>query len=154
MDSKQIENCLFSKKISKRYFLGVFPIDKLPLRRIKRPCSIVCNTDPSHKEGKHWVAIFLPKFGKVEYFDSFGIKPTNEEIYEFISKNGKEYKYNSRQIQSNKSTTCGKFCILFILFRSRNLKYNDFINLFINDKSFNEFYVQTIFNKFFDNLNI
>lgn len=149
MDTIQIEKLMRTNILTKKKFLGVFAIDKLPMKKLKRPCSIICNTDPSFKSGKHWIAFFLPKFGKIEYFDSFGLRPMNQEIYKFISMNGNEYKYNSKQIQSNKSKTCGKFCIMFLLFRSKNLKYIDFINLFINDKKYNEKYINKIFIKTF-----
>lgn len=147
MNTVDLEKILKNNFFTRKNFLGVYAIDMLPIKKLKRPYSIICNTDPSYRSGKHWVAIFLPKFGKLEYFDSFGIKPTNEEIYELIAKNGKEFKYNSKQIQSNKSVTCGKFCIMFLLFRSKNLRYKDFIDLFLNDKNYNESYIKTMFKK-------
>jgi len=35
-----------------RRFDGVFTADRLP----NDPCLLVCNTDPSHRLGEHWVA--------------------------------------------------------------------------------------------------
>jgi hypothetical protein len=32
----------------------------------------VCNTDPSTKPGRHWIAIYVDEDGGREYFDSFG----------------------------------------------------------------------------------
>ena len=147
MNTTEIIECIEKNHKAKKIFLGVFPIDLLPIRKIKRPCSIICNTDSSDQSGTHWVALFLPKIGKIEYFDSFGMKPMNDEIYKFILMNGGQYIHNDKQIQSNNSDTCGKFCIFFILFRTRNLKYRDFINLFTNDKIYNEKFVKYLFNK-------
>ena len=148
MNTNEIIICINKNKEARKKFLGVFPIDLLPLEKMKRPCSIICNTDTSDKGGTHWIAIFIPKIGKIEYFDSFGLKPLNQEIYKFFDFNGVNYVYNNKQIQSNESNTCGKFCVLFILFRSRNLNYRDFLNLFTNDKIYNEKFVENLYKKF------
>jgi len=50
-----------------RDFDGVFSLDTLP----DRPRLLVCNTDPSYRPGRHWVAICV-KDGPGEYFDSLG----------------------------------------------------------------------------------
>ena len=38
-----------------RDFDGVFSVDRLP----SKPHLLVCNTDPSHRPGEHWVAIYV-----------------------------------------------------------------------------------------------
>ena len=52
-------------------FDGVHAADQLH-SPLKHPTSMVVNTDPSWKQGRHWVAIYLPNSGSLEYFDSFG----------------------------------------------------------------------------------
>jgi len=43
--------------------------DRLP----NEPRLLVCNTDPSHRLGEHWVVIYVDDEGRYgEYFDSFG----------------------------------------------------------------------------------
>ena len=54
-----------------RDFDGVFSVDTLP----DRPRLLVCNTDPSHRPGRQWVAICVND-GRGEYFDSFGRRPS------------------------------------------------------------------------------
>lgn len=149
MNTQEIVSCLRQFNFSSKFFRGVFSIDKLPKMKIKRPFSIVINTDHSDGPGLHWVAIWTPLIGKIEYFDSFGYPPMNPEIILFINLNGKSFIYNNMQVQSNLTSSCGKFCILFILFRSRNIPYKMFLNLFYCNKKYNEYYVKTLFNEFY-----
>ena len=37
---------------------------------------LVCNTDPAHRAGEHWVVMYVDDEGKFgEYFDSLGRPP-------------------------------------------------------------------------------
>ena len=147
MNTIEIINSLKECSITNKLFIGVFPIDLLPVKKLKRPFALICNTDKSSEPGTHWVAIFAPKFGEIEYFDSFGMKPLNSEIIEFINLNGISYKYNKKQIQSNKSKTCGKFGVIFIYYRSKKIQYNKFIQIFSDNKSYNEKLINHLFAK-------
>ena len=42
-----------------RRFDGVCAAERLP----NDPCLLVCNTDPSHRLGEHWVAIYVDEEG-------------------------------------------------------------------------------------------
>ncbi len=86
MDTNQINRVLKSYIFTRKEFCGVLPIDYLPIKKIKRPCSFVINTDKSSLPGKHWFAIYLPLKGKIEYFDSFGIKPLIKKRFTYFSK--------------------------------------------------------------------
>ena len=149
MNTQEIELCLRQNYFFSQFFRGVYAIDLLPIKKFKRPSSIICNTDNSNGPGVHWVAIWLPKNGKAEYFDSFGIKPLNTEIEIFLKMNGIKYEFNPKQIQSSKSNSCGKFCILFILFRSRKILFKNFLNLFSTDLNYNEKLINQLFNKIY-----
>ena len=150
MNTSEIEDCIEKFNFSSNIFHGVFPIDLIPCKKLKKPCSLIVNTDKSTGKGKHWVALFLGKHGKLEYFDSFGFRPLNQEIINFIQFNGDDYIYNSKQIQSNRSDTCGKYCVMFILFRSKNINYDTFLNIFKNNKSYNELLINKLFSNLYD----
>jgi hypothetical protein len=79
MDSYKIDQLFKKYKFTNDQYCGVLPIDKLPLRKVKKPCCFIVNTDDSTLPGTHWFAIYIPKKGKIEYFDSFGLKPINQE---------------------------------------------------------------------------
>ena len=51
-----------------RDFDGVFSVDNLP----ESPHLLVCNTDPSDRPGRHWIAIYVDNEGRGDFFDSFG----------------------------------------------------------------------------------
>jgi len=148
MDTIQINHVMQKYKFTKNQFCGVIPIDKLPLKKVSRPCSFIINSDKSTLPGKHWFAIYLPKKGNIEYFDSFGLKPLNQEVYEFFKKNG-NWIYNKIQLQSNTSKSCGKFTALYIAYRSKGLTYKDFISIFSKDKYYNEKLIKILFKKLY-----
>ena len=64
------------------------------------PASYVFNTDPREKSGTHWVAVYIDKNGKGEYFDSFGKKP-QKDILNFMRKLCTEIKYNNKCFQQD-----------------------------------------------------
>jgi len=70
VNSDEIERFLRARV---RDFDGVFSIDNLP----DDPHLLVCNTDPSYKPGRHWIAIYIED-GRGEFFDSFGHRPNIE----------------------------------------------------------------------------
>ena len=45
-----------------RRFDGVVAADRLP----NEPRLLVCNTDPSHRLGEHWVAIYVDDEGRCD----------------------------------------------------------------------------------------
>ena len=60
-------------------FLGVFPSDHLPCVyeiSSRTPCCYMANSDPSNEIGTYCVAFFHPTPKVIEFFDSFGKKPT------------------------------------------------------------------------------
>ena len=52
MNSDEIDRFLRRRL---RDFDGVFSVDNMP----KDPHLLVCNTDPSDKPGRHWIAIYI-----------------------------------------------------------------------------------------------
>ncbi len=147
MDTHQLIDLLKRDKYSKKYFCGVLSIDQLPIRKIKRPCSLIINNQDSSLPGEHWFAIHLPKFGKIEYFDSYGIQPINRQVYDLIQMNGNKFFYNSKEIQSANSENCGKFCVFYIYLRSRNYSMKQIQKFFISDKNTNDLFINNFFNK-------
>lgn len=128
-----------------KHFLGVFPIDKLPVKLNKKQF-FVANLDPSYKEGSHWICFVRLNNTECEIFDSLGVKI--ETILPYISFNQKlTFLYNSTPVQSLSSTLCGKFVITFLIERMLNqtMDFNDLLedifssNLFTNDNTVTQF---------------
>lgn len=106
------------------------------------------NTDPLGKEGQHWLAFYYDINGKCTFFDSFGHSPAFFGLEAYIEKTSTKWEYNTQQLQSIFSSTCGYYCIYFILLKSRNFKMCDILNLF-NKTNFNinDYIVSKIFNE-------
>lgn len=109
-----------------KHFGGVYAIDQLPLV-LKKPQSYIINLDPSYKEGSHWVAINFDIFGTANYFDSYGRAPDGN-ILTFIERFApRGYTYSKNKYQDDYSSSCGYFCIIFVLLaKSPNKFYNLF----------------------------
>ena len=84
MDGGQVANILLRDPFVQPIFQGVFSSDHLPQLPVKhRPAAFVVNTDPSRRPGEHWIALYLPTRGPVEYFDSYGKPPKVDSIRTF-----------------------------------------------------------------------
>ena len=81
-------------------FDGVFSIDTLP----DTPHLLVCNTDPAHESGRHWIAIAVED-GRGEFFDSFGRRP-NAVFKRYLNRHCLSWIFNDKQLQSVTSKLC------------------------------------------------
>ena len=103
-------------------WLGVFARDELPdLKKERRPFALVLNTDPRSKPGQHWLALYGPKQGPIELFDSFGLPPRSYGLANF------SLTYSRIQLQSSFSAVCGHYAIYFIC--NRSSKQNSFYSI-------------------------
>lgn len=116
-----------------RYFYGVYPANKLP-RTFLKPAIFVVNTDPSHKEGTHWLAMYIPRKGPAEYFDSYGLKP--KYFKKFLNRNASSYIYSNKRLQGDYSSYCGHYCCVFLHCRSRGVKMQELLKIF-SQENFN-----------------
>src|SRR5664279_2080844 len=94
MNTSQIDSILESDSVCKSLFQGVYSVDTLP----SKPRLLVCNTDPSTKPGSHWIAIYVDKNGRGEYFDSFGRAP-QREFEHYMNKHCRVWTFNKKQLQ-------------------------------------------------------
>lgn len=134
----EILNILNERIKEKNCSIIVTSIDRLP-RRFKLPLYLVCNLDPSCCRGSHWITVYICEINKGNniifsytffyslfyparkglYLDSFGKKaPT--EIARFFFKHRVTYEINPFPVQSPSSTTCGMFCVFFLILCSKN----------------------------------
>lgn len=120
MDSKQIHTILHSdSNVKDNNFLGVFPIDLIPMSAIKYPCSLVINTKPSSHTGEHWIGLYKDSKNSGVYFDSFGLPPYNLPEVGDVLEHCTEWTFNNKRLQSDFSSVCGEYVIFFITFMSR-----------------------------------
>lgn len=153
MNSSEINAILKFNQKTKPFFQGVYASDTLPIHITKLPILLICNTDPISKPGEHWVSIFISQKRKGEYFDSFGLPPSNQNIINFLKRNCKELKYNKHMIQSLFSNYCGQFCIMYVYHKANKKSLNFFLKLFnrkkpiLNNNIVFKFFNKTLCNK-------
>ena len=141
MNNLQIEDYLKNDP----NFLGCFPHDSLSKdsgdiifdmmynkecnnNKKRKTRSIIINTDSGR--GEHWVAMVLTK-GKCFYFDSFGLPIINTNMLNYVK--NKKYKtvtYSNQCIQDFLSTSCGLFCIAFVMYVKNRKDYLSFLSIF------------------------
>ena len=118
MDNLSINQVMFKNPVTRKYFLGTFPADRIP-RVNKFPASFVVNMDNSDKLGSHWVAMYIPSRNTIYYYDSFGIKPSNPNIRRYLRRFKHPFE-NKITFQSLITDICGYYVMYFIYMSSRN----------------------------------
>ena len=111
-------------------FKGTYPCDLVPISLNIKPQAFVVNTENSRSPGEHWVGLII-KQTNCWYFDSLGNELQNQEVLHSLRKIGvKKYFFNHKQIQSVNSSSCGYFCIAFVLSFILGISYEDFLSEF------------------------
>ena len=139
MNSTQIEKVLIRR--CRGQFLGVFAKDTMPrVLPAQRPILLVCNTDVKSQPGEHWIAIYIGKTHRGEFFDSFG-RPPEPTFAQFLARNCVGWRHNNRQIQSSVSYFCGQYCCFYCLYKSIDTDLLAITGCFSNDTGLNDYMV-------------
>ena len=133
MDTQTIERFIARDPICGSSFQGVFSIDTLP----RNPHLLICNTDPSYKPGRHWIADYVDQRGRGEFFDSFG-RPPDKHFERYMNEHCVNWTFNDKQLQSVISSFCGHYCCFYCVFRSRCVDMIRIVNLIMRDAAFND----------------
>ena len=104
----------------------------------------IYNLEPSYMNGSHWVATYV-KNGIVNYFDSFGMPPS-QELVDHVKKKKLILLHQNNQIQNINTTTCGYFCLYFLNEMNKGTSYYDLLKVFnIHDTMKNEKFIENHF---------
>ncbi len=128
MDMKQICAALEMDRATKLLSRFVGPCNRLP-KVIARPACIVVNTDPSHKPGTHWLAIFFGNNGIGEFFNSFGNQPART-FENYLTKHSRTSYYNPVPLQHPLTSICGQYCIYYLVKRARGVPVDEIVSTF------------------------
>lgn len=106
---------------------GWYCKDKIP-KNLKNGWYVINMQNSTDGDGTHWVCMkYSPNL--ISYYDPFGVAPP----LEVLKKANHELIYNTIQIQDEKSTACGFFCIACILCDySWKMKPYDFFKYFLS----------------------
>jgi hypothetical protein len=140
MDTTQIRRLIQSDTRARDMLGGVLPCDLLPQTRLKNKTLFVINKDPKHLPGSHWVAAYIePERKNCVFFDSYGQKPNNRYINNFLKMNAFSCEYNVDNLQGPCSNVCGLYCLFFCYHISRGRSLNQIVQHFnIRTKSLND----------------
>ena len=143
MNAIQITTTINSDPITRKHFCGVYALDKLPNVIEKYPCGIIANTDRSDEPGTHWVALYFQSFENAQFFDSYGNHPDfyNNIFSNYLDTHSVNWTFNPKILQSVTSAVCGQYCIFFLSYKSRGYSMISIVNMFSNNKKFNDFEV-------------
>ena len=109
-DLKKIARHELGKK-----FKGIFPSDIYPTPHVANYSYCIVNTDPSHKNGTHWLAVYNTPTAFYIY-DSFG-RHTNRLVKKFhkrLSGQGKVIDSRHDPEQTDSQTDCGIRSLAFL----------------------------------------
>lgn len=156
MDSHQISHALETRHdLPPNIFKGTFALNQLPSTLVA-PFALVFNSECLPSKGQHWLALFCPSEGVLEYFDTSGSPPMEAESLEHLknsvsSKQGCRLIYSGKQIQSDCSSVCGEFCVLFLYCRMKGMLFSDFIRHFSDSNLIdNDAFVYFMVHRHFD----
>ena len=151
MNTPQLLNVLQSDPLTKSVFTSVLPSDRLPDTVSEKPRGFIVNVDSSDGPGTQWVAIYLTRDGEGEFMDSYRQQPSNysEDFEAFLKNNSITFTYNKYVLQSPWSSVCGQYCLFYTLHRCRNIPMSTIINMFTNDKEWNDMLVRDFIRKWF-----
>ena len=151
MDTIQLTVILRNDRYTRGVFQGLYSSDKLPENISSYPALFIANMDTSDKPGTHWVAFYFTEEREGEFFDSYGLPPSNYTgtFRSFLNNNSNGWKFNSKTLQSIDSKVCGHYCLYFALFQSRQVSMSTIVNRFSSNKSRNDFLVQRFIEKRF-----
>ena len=129
-------------------FKGVIHRNQLKNKKISNNESYITNLD-NKGSGSHWVAWYnSPKFDHVYYFDPFGIT-CPEDVKKYLKSGNKAVLMNNGQIQHINSSSCGYYCMKFIMDLSKGTAFYEFLYQFDSYPSNNN---EKIINAFKNNL--
>lgn len=113
------------------YFNGVYSKDQLP-RPIKNGWYIINLQNWADGGGTHWTCFYIKNNGKhIDYYDPFGFPPPVEVMQ--LAKGS--INWSSKQIQDERSTACGWYCIARVASR---LSFQKFIDKFSDNNDIND----------------
>ena len=131
MNTKQLWTALTLNAQTNSCFDGIYSSDTL--KEIKcKPELIICNTDPSHKPGKHWVLFYFEK-NTVDFYDSLGkdLSYYGDDFINFVKRFASEYNQCTQRTQPLNSSLCGAYCLYYAYGKSHSYTMDKIVNSMI-----------------------
>ena len=162
MNTLELQHILSRDPITQPYMGRVCALDQLPRKITHRPTFYIINSQPSHKPGKHWLVLYFPRIGSVEFFDSLGHGPNyySWRLERYLKTQGGYCIYNKRRYQQVGTKTCGQFCCYYVHQRCMDRPMRDILKDFdeqrlnYNEEMVTEFMTDQYLVEDMDHLNL
>ena len=116
-DELFLSNVLTQNAITRHIFKGFFSINERVAKPTTLPAAYIYNVLPStSREIGHWVAIFISPDWRIEYFDSYGIRPP-EKLFKMMKRWSSKIIWNRKRFQNYNSNVCGLYILYYIYFK-------------------------------------
>ena len=154
MYSSEIERAMNCDPYTRNTVVGVYMADTIPPRRELpkgKTYGFVSNTDVHTLPGTHWTG-FWEDDRTVEFYDSYGQSPGqySDHFTKFVRDTSKTLVFNKKTIQSDDSNVCGMHVMLYLLYKARNYKLSDIVNIYSSSKDANDLFVSETLSNYFD----
>ena len=103
-------------EMTKKAFMGVYAMDKLPQRILQLPALFIVNTHSMNLPGQHWIAVYIDTQRHAEVFDSLAT-PLSEYLLRWLRSFSTSFKRSVLTLQNPVSASCGAFVLYYILQR-------------------------------------
>jgi hypothetical protein len=120
MRGSEFQNYFEKIPIVNKQFLKITSIDEIP-KDIKEKHFVISNLSPSNELGSHWITLIQSEKNTLEIFNSLGMNSIDRLQPYLKTRKKVNVIFNEQPFQSKESTSCGFFCIYFIVHRILNL---------------------------------
>lgn len=134
MWTSDIDCILENHPSSRDHFIGTFARDTIPEHFNEGDCFVFNTNNSTDTKIGHWLAVFGGD-QCVEVFDPLGKSSYHYGLGEFTA----PLLENTKPLQGQHSTSCGQFCILYILLRCEGHTMKTIVDsVFTNDQIVND----------------
>ena len=146
MNTSQLECCIKCDEVLAPRVIGVFASNRLSMVGVKQSYGLIVNTDKSSDPGQHWCAIYNDGHGHLEFFDSYGRPPKDNSAFipQWINRRAMTLNFSRKQFQSDHSTVCGLYCILYLHQRLNGTSIDEFVASLSTNLKVNDEYIESI----------
>ena len=144
---------ILNEKIDCKGYSNVLSFDQfvnLNISELICPVCLIVNTRNRNHVGQHWFGLYITE-QNLFYMNSLFCSPKicTPLFDKLIKTNKNVYCLNSR-IQSRKTSSCGKFCLVFLKFMIIHNDFEAYASLFkCEDFIFNENVIKYLYVKYF-----
>ena len=141
------------EKIAYNGYSNVLSFDQfidLNIDDIICPACIIVNTRNKNHFGEHWFGIYITQ-SSLFYMNSLFCSPKIcRTLFNKLTITDRNVSCLNSRIQSKKSSSCGKFCLVFLKFMTVHDNFDAFASLFkYEDFMYNEHIINHLYDKYF-----